>query len=587
MRPFPAVVFPLLCALLSAAALHGCAQTAPENASVAGDPPAERAQALASLTGSGPLADAIKSAARATGVPAEVLAAAVFSESRWRRVDAEPGEAWGVGALQLDPPALALAAQHAGQSEAALQADLNLYFRAAASLVRRSAGDTPPASTDLHAWLPHLSALRTTQPATTMLVEGATHWLATGFEVERPGESALLVPALYGRRLGAARPDQPGVRWVASPNYSDRSRGLGEVDTIVIHVTQGSYGGAVSWFQNPDSQVSAHYVIRSSDGQVTQMVEEQDIGWHARCWNGRSVGIEHEGFVDEPQWFTDDMYRASANLVRGIAARWNIPLDRTHIKGHNELSDCNDHSDPGPNWDWDRFMSMVRDGVDPGQGPATGRLLGFVREGDIRDATANIAGARVSVAMGPSVVTGADGLYRFEALPVGQQRVHVEAPGFVSADIEREVVSGSDAWGSVALTQAASAPPPPATEPPPETPPPTPERDAALQPDAGLVEPGDASTPEPPPPETAAPVPPDAGPMGVVIPAAPGQNEPGPIGASPQRHTASHTGGCSTQAAAPSGPWSLAAGCALWAARRRYRRATPRDRRASLPGAAL
>jgi hypothetical protein len=317
------------------------------------------------------------------------------------------------------------------------------------------------------------------------------------------------------------------------------------------------------------------------------MVEEQDVGWHARCWNGRSVGIEHEGFVDEPQWFTDDMYRASANLVRGIAARWNIPLDRAHIKGHNELSDCNDHSDPGPNWDWDRFMSMVRDGIDPGQGPATGRLLGFVREGDIRDANANIAGARVSVAMGPSVVTGADGLYRFEVLPVGLQRVHVEAPGFVSADIEREVVSGSDAWGSVALTQAASAPPPPATEPPPEPPPPTPERDAALQPDAGLVEPGDASTPEPPTPETAAPVQADAGQMGVVIPAAPGQNEPGPIGATPQRHTASHTGGCSTPAAAPGGPWSLAAGCALWAARRRQRRATPRDRRASVSSAAL
>jgi len=585
MRPFPAIVFPLLCALLGVPALHGCAPPATESALA--DAPKDRAQALAQLSGAGPLTDAVMSAARATGVPAEVLAAAVFSESRWRHVDAEPGEAWGVGALQLDPPTLDRAAQHAGVSEAALRADLNLYVRAAASLVRRAAGDTPPAQADLNAWLPYLSALRSTQPATTLLVEGATHWLETGFEVERPGESALLVPALYSRRLGAARPDQPGVRWVASPNYSDRSRGLGDVDTIVIHVTQGSYGGAVSWFQNPDSQVSAHYVIRSSDGQVTQMVEEQDVGWHARCWNGRSVGIEHEGFVDEPQWFTDEMYRASANLVRGIAARWNIPLDRAHIKGHNELSDCNNHSDPGMNWDWDRFMAMVRDGVDPGQGPATGRLLGFVREGDIRDATANIAGARVSVTMGPGVVTGADGLYRFDVLPVGLQRVHVEAPGFASADIEREVIAGADAWGSVALTQAASGPPPPATEPPTALP----EADAALPMDAEPANPVDAAAPAPPtapppettpPPETA-----DAGAAGVLIPAAPGQNEPGPIGATPQRHTASHVGGCSTQASAPGAPWSLAALCALRAARRRRQRATHRPRGASRVGGAL
>lgn len=37
----------------------------------------------------------------------------------------------------------------------------------------------------------------------------------------------------------------------------------------MIHVTQGSYAGTISWFKDAAAQVSAHYVIRSSDGQIT------------------------------------------------------------------------------------------------------------------------------------------------------------------------------------------------------------------------------------------------------------------------------------------------------------------------------
>ncbi len=99
-----------------------------------------------------------------------------------------------------------------------------------------------------------------------------------------------------------------------------------------------SEAGAISWFQNRQSQVSAHYVIRSSDGQITQMVEENDTAWHGRNWNGRSIGIEHEGWVDQPRWFTDAMYRSSAALTREICQRWGVPMDRRHILGHVELS---------------------------------------------------------------------------------------------------------------------------------------------------------------------------------------------------------------------------------------------------------
>ena len=71
-----------------------------------------------------------------------------------------------------------------------------------------------------------------------------------------------------------AQPDYPGARWVPanSGNYTVANRPSSHpIRYIVIHVTQGSYAGAISWFQNPNSRVSAHYVLRSSDGEITQM----------------------------------------------------------------------------------------------------------------------------------------------------------------------------------------------------------------------------------------------------------------------------------------------------------------------------
>ena len=113
-------------------------------------------------------------------------------------------------------------------------------------------------------------------------------------------------------------------------------------------MTQGSYAGAISWFQNPSSNVSAHYVIRSSDGAITQMVREKDIAWHAGNWtyNTQSIGIEHEGWVSSCTWFTDAMYRASAALARNIALKYGIPMNRNHIIGHNEVPGAT-HTDPG------------------------------------------------------------------------------------------------------------------------------------------------------------------------------------------------------------------------------------------------
>src|SRR3712207_165691 len=92
---------------------------------------------------------------------------------------------------------------------------------------------------------------------------------------------------------------------------------------VVIHVTQGSWSGAVNWFQNPNAGVSAHYTVRSSDGKIAQSVSDTNIAYHAGQWpyNVHSIGIEHEGFVSDPKWFTPEMYRSSARLLAYLC-RW-------------------------------------------------------------------------------------------------------------------------------------------------------------------------------------------------------------------------------------------------------------------------
>ncbi len=157
--------------------------------------------------------------------------------------------------------------------------------------------------------------------------------------------------------------DHAGASWTAaSPanwRLADRPDDY-RVDRIVVHVTQGSFASSVEAFKDPWHRASAHYIVRQ-DGHVEQMVRELDVAFHSgsRSMNERSVGIEHEGYVERPQDFTDAMYAASARLAADVCRRYGIPVDREHILGHSEVPGA-DHTDPGPHWDWDRYLRLVR-----------------------------------------------------------------------------------------------------------------------------------------------------------------------------------------------------------------------------------
>src|SRR3546814_1715674 len=102
---------------------------------------------------------------------------------------------------------------------------------------------------------------------------------------------------LYGFFCSSRRPD---TRCALVTGGQTCALPISAVREVAIHTMQGSYAGSISWFQNSSSQVSAHYLIRSSDGQVTQMVREYNKAWHVRSHNPRSIGIEHEGYISNP-----------------------------------------------------------------------------------------------------------------------------------------------------------------------------------------------------------------------------------------------------------------------------------------------
>jgi len=138
-----------------------------------------------------------------------------------------------------------------------------------------------------------------------------------------------------------------------SPNRSERHGVV--VDTIVVHSTGGTLPGALSWLCNPESRVSAHYVIArdgtiyklrvsahyviARDGTIYKLVPLTMSAWHAGYCPGfpnanrRSVGIEMEQVPNTAP--TPQQYDALKWLVAQI--RTQFPTI-ARIVGHKEIN---------------------------------------------------------------------------------------------------------------------------------------------------------------------------------------------------------------------------------------------------------
>ncbi|MFI7707867.1 N-acetylmuramoyl-L-alanine amidase [Nonomuraea sp. NPDC049480] len=345
-----------------------------------------------------PMADAFAGAAAKYEVPRDLLVTLAYAETHLDGHDGEPSMSGGYGVMHLvsNPKTRTLeqASKITGEDVAKLKSDDAANIAGGAAVLRAladGAGVTAADRKDPAKWYQAVAKYgNASSPDVARLYADSVYDLmAQGVRATTPDGETVTVPARavepergpYEKAKDlnapnqtlAANTDYPGATWVAahSSNYAVSNRPTSDkIDKIVIHVTQGSYAGTISWFQNGPraNPSSSHYVIRSADGAITQMVREKNRAFHAGSYNRRSVGIEHEGFVNNATWFTDAMYRSSAALTRNIADRYGIPKTRTNIVGHNVVPGT-DHTDPGPHWNWTKYMQYVTGGGGGGGTP--------------------------------------------------------------------------------------------------------------------------------------------------------------------------------------------------------------------------
>lgn len=160
--------------------------------------------------------------------------------------------------------------------------------------------------------------------------------------------------------------DLTKIEFIQSPNYK---LGRKSITYIVIHSEGGSHLGSISWFKNPTSQVSAHYLV-SQQGEIVQMVKDQNTAWAVFGLNAQSISVEHEDkgqSSNGPGWITPTMLEKSAELVAMLMKKYNVPIG--NVIGHNEpwvqkLAIAGKHpgyvhSDPGKYWPWSKYKELV------------------------------------------------------------------------------------------------------------------------------------------------------------------------------------------------------------------------------------
>ena len=387
---------------------------------------------------------AFADAAKAYHVPEKLLLAVSYLESRWDANEGRPSVGAGYGPMHLtdgtlissgehfsggaeDPrgdtarpaarpsaragataaparpanPTLQRAAGLTGAGVDVLRTDATANIRGGAALLARYQHDLGrPLSADPAAW--YQATVR----------YGGTAWFAGQvYDVLRTGASRttddghrVTLAATPGVRPVATGANAPqtecppglGCEWLPAPyqqldpddptsygnhDLGDRPKSQ-RIRYIVIHDTEADWPTTLKLAQDP-TYLAWHYTVRSADGHIAQHVKTKDVGWHAGNWdvNARSVGIEHEGFLAQGgSWYTEAMYRGSAALVRYLAARYGVPLDRAHILGHDNVPGIGPanvqgmHEDPGPYWDWAHYFDLLRAPLHATAGPRSGMV---------------------------------------------------------------------------------------------------------------------------------------------------------------------------------------------------------------------
>jgi N-acetyl-anhydromuramyl-L-alanine amidase AmpD len=358
-------------------------------------------QTIQKTTETQQLLDAFSYASKTYNIPADLLKAVAYEQTRFtniidsdsNRSSGEQPPLYGIMGLRNDDwfgHSLLEGAKLINQPPSLVATNASLNIEAAAALLSAIADSLKIDRTNLNNWRPVLEEFSgipqdNIKPFFTfdvfkVLSDGTTLKsmdIPKYTEINMNQFSKEVNPNSTKRSLKkvADQSDYPPAVWSPSPNFynDDNFNQL----FLVVHDTEGPFASSLSWLQNPASNASAHYIIRSSDGYIVQMVHEKYAAWHVVCWNRYMLGVEHEGYISNPSYFTEAMYKASAGLFRHFIETWGVPLNRNRVIGHYqwEFPDwvnfikknypyidptCNSHTDPGQYWDWNHYFSLIK-----------------------------------------------------------------------------------------------------------------------------------------------------------------------------------------------------------------------------------
>lgn len=125
--------------------------------------------------------------------------------------------------------------------------------------------------------------------------------------------------------------------WASAMHYDLRKPNF----VIIHHTSQNSTAQTIRTFQLPHTKVSSHYVI-GKDGQVVQMLNDYDRGWHAgkSKWgaitdmNSVSIGIELDNNGRDP--FPEAQIQALLVVLDTLKTRYSIP--QLNFIGHGDIA---------------------------------------------------------------------------------------------------------------------------------------------------------------------------------------------------------------------------------------------------------
>lgn len=331
------------------------------------------------------------------GVPATLLKAIAYAETRFYHVPGAEsefeGQAPAYGMMALRGERLERGAQLAGLTVEEVRSDSVANVRAAAALLAAEAktlGLPLRLQADIGAWAKAVANFSGIGDP-----DGQAHYVHRAvYAVVRDGIAGeeLMRAGLRFDPMPDAQPDfaampvEPmslvgygGAKWLPAPASNFTNGRSSTIQWLVIHTCAGVYSGCLSWLRTPyptnPNKTSAHYIVNESGSEVAQLVDEEDTAHHVgKSWMGlstnpRSIGIEHGGFSYEGsnKW-PEGQIATSVKLSCDIVRRNGIVRDRNHIIGHYQPDPVNRATDPGRDFPWTDYMNRINACIGGGSG---------------------------------------------------------------------------------------------------------------------------------------------------------------------------------------------------------------------------